>query len=69
MEAEVDELVNNASCRSKGGEKLEIAKLDGEIPEVDEVDGEMLDAPDVDGGINEIFEVLGNTEDKQLASN
>ena len=57
MEAEVDELVNNASCRTKGGEELEIAKLDGEIPEVDELDGEILDAPDVDGGISEILEV------------
>ena len=69
MEAEVDELVNNASCGTKGGEILEIAKLDGEIPEVAEVDGEILDAPDVEGGISEISEVVGNTEDKQLAPN
>lgn len=60
MEAEVDELVNNASCGTKGG---------GEILEVAEVDGEILDAPDVEGGISEISEVVGNTEDKQLAPN
>ena len=70
MEAEVDELVNNASCGTKGGgEILEVAEVDGEIPEVAKVDGEILDAPDVEGGISEISEVVGNTEDKQLAPN